>query len=82
VNEHRRRRTATGDTGVFRRDGDSWSIEFRGRALSRISRAIKSAQRRLTELHPELAGHLSATIRCGNLCCYLPDPRSPIRWNT
>jgi len=50
------------------------------RARVNVTRAIASALRRVRAVSPLLAAHLSATIRTGTLCGYLPDPRSRLEW--
>jgi non-specific serine/threonine protein kinase len=40
-----------------------------------VSKAIRAALEKIAERHPELGAHLSATIRRGYLCTYVPDPR-------
>ncbi len=51
------------------------------RARLNVTRAIKTALRKIAEANPSL-GHLFATsIRTGNLCCYTPDPRLTIQWS-
>jgi hypothetical protein len=45
-----------------------------------VTRAIKAVLERVTEHCPELAKHFEATLRTGTFCSYVPDPRSPLRW--
>jgi hypothetical protein len=45
-----------------------------------VTKAVKAALARINAAHPELGGHLAATVRRGYVCLYLPDPRSGIRW--
>jgi hypothetical protein len=52
------------------------------RARVAVTKAIRSALERISERHPELGAHLSATIRRGHLCAYVPDPRTPSDWET
>jgi hypothetical protein len=52
------------------------------RARVLVTKAIGSALERISERHPELGAHLSATIRRGYLCVYVPDPRIPSDWET
>jgi hypothetical protein len=47
-----------------------------------VTKAIRAALTRLATAHPALATHLSATVRRGQYCVYLPDPRHPIQWLT
>ena len=50
------------------------------RARVSITRAIKSALRKITEHHPALGQHLATTIKTGTYCSYTPDVRMPITW--
>ena len=50
------------------------------RARVNVTRAIKSVLDRIAENSPPLSEHLAATLRTGQYCTYVPDPRSPIRW--
>jgi predicted ATPase len=50
------------------------------RARVNITRTIKVALRKITEHHPVLGQHLTATIKTGVYCSYTPDPRLPITW--
>ena len=45
-----------------------------------VAKGVRTALARISAVHPALGMHLEATIRCGYLCRYLPDPRRPIRW--
>ena len=47
-----------------------------------MTKALKTALEKIAERHPELGAHLSATIRRGNRCAYIPDPQSHIEWET
>ena len=50
------------------------------RARQSVTKAIKSAIRRIGEEHRELGRHFSATVHTGLLCRYEPDPLRPTRW--
>ena len=50
------------------------------RARLSVTRAIRGALARIEEQSPDLGGHFNATIRTGTFCSYVPDPRSPVRW--
>jgi non-specific serine/threonine protein kinase len=50
------------------------------RARQSVTKAIKSALRRIEDHSPALGRHLAATIRTGAVCTYRPDPRVPIEW--
>jgi tetratricopeptide (TPR) repeat protein len=66
--------------GLGGRDREAASHSERARL--NVTRAIRSAMKNLAKVHPSLAEHLSLTIRTGRFCCYAPDPRVPIRWET
>lgn len=50
------------------------------RARVAVTKAIKAALEKIAERHPELGAHLSATIRRGYACAYVPDPRMRVDW--
>ncbi len=50
------------------------------RARVNVTRAIKTAIRKITEGHPALGEHLTQTIKTGTFCSYIPDPRLPTSW--
>jgi hypothetical protein len=52
------------------------------RARVAVTKAIKAAVDKISDRHPELGAHLSATIRRGYLCVYVPDPRISSDWET
>jgi hypothetical protein len=56
---------------------DHASIE---RARLAVTKAIRIALARIAAAHPGLGRHLTATVRRGYSCVYLPDPRAPIAW--
>src|SRR5262249_40359815 len=56
---------------------DHASIE---RARLAATKAIRIALARIDSAHPGLGRHLSATVRRGHSCVYLPDPRAPVAW--
>jgi len=45
-----------------------------------VAKGVRTALARIKAVHPALGMHLEATVRCGYVCRYLPDPRHPIRW--
>ena len=67
-----------GAVGLGGRDRKAASDSERARV--NVTRAIKSALDRIAENSPALREHLAATLRTGQYCAYLPDPRSAIRW--
>jgi hypothetical protein len=52
------------------------------RARVAVTKAIGNALEKIAERNPELGAHLSARIRRGNLCLYVPEPRTPSEWET
>lgn len=51
------------------------------RARLNVTRAIRSALRTITRVHPPLGQHLERTVRTGRYCSYIPDPRVPMIWD-
>ncbi len=66
---------AYGLGGRARRAGDPAE-----RARTTVTWRIREAIKRIDEGHPELAGHLRASVRTGVFCCY--EPEQPHRWET
>jgi tetratricopeptide (TPR) repeat protein len=64
--------------GLGGRDRRAASASERARAGA--TRAIRQAITRIGEHHPQLAEHLTRTVRTGTYCAYLPDPRAPAEW--
>lgn len=50
------------------------------RARINVTRAVKAVLERIGEHSPALGEHLAATLRTGQFCAYVPDPRSQARW--
>jgi tetratricopeptide (TPR) repeat protein len=50
------------------------------RARVNVTRAIRSAVRRLAAQDAQLGAELDATVRTGLFCRFEPDPRRPVRW--
>jgi CheY-like chemotaxis protein len=50
------------------------------RARVSVTRAIRAALERIAEHSPALDQHFASTMRTGQFCVYVPDPRSPLRW--
>jgi predicted ATPase len=50
------------------------------RARVNVTRAIKTAIRKITESHPALGQHLAHTIKTGTFCAYTPDPHLSLSW--
>jgi pimeloyl-ACP methyl ester carboxylesterase len=51
------------------------------RARMSVTKAVRSAVRRLEDQHPELGRHLSLAVHTGTFCTYDPDPRAPVSWD-
>lgn len=51
------------------------------RARLNVTRAVKSAMKRIATTDLGLAAHLEATIHTGTVCVYSPDPRSAVTWH-
>ncbi|MEU0794522.1 AAA family ATPase [Amycolatopsis sp. NPDC005961] len=66
-------RTAAGLGGRTRRLGDEAE-----RARKAVTARIRDTLRKLADSHPELAGHLNATVTTGSSCRYAPDRE--VRW--
>lgn len=50
------------------------------RARVNVTRAIRSAVKRIAEQDPTVGGHLDVSVRTGLFCRYDPDPGSTITW--
>ena len=50
------------------------------RARLNLSGAIRATPANLARANPSLGRHLSATIRTGRYCSYIPGPRTPVSW--
>jgi hypothetical protein len=50
------------------------------RARLTVTKGIKAAITRIGTAHPALAAHLTASVRRGYACVYVPDPRHPTEW--
>jgi FHA domain len=69
-----------GAVGLGGRDRKAASSAERARVS--VTKAIKTAERRIAESHADLANYLSVTIRTGMFCSYLPDLGAPILWDS
>jgi CheY-like chemotaxis protein len=67
-----------GAVGLGGRDRKAASDAERARV--NVTRAIKAVLDRIAEHSPALGQHFAATLRTGQFCSYVPDPRTPIRW--
>jgi tRNA A-37 threonylcarbamoyl transferase component Bud32/tetratricopeptide (TPR) repeat protein len=50
------------------------------RARVNVTRAIKSVIKKTAEQNESLGLYWATTIKTGNFCSYLPDPRFPVSW--
>jgi tetratricopeptide (TPR) repeat protein len=50
------------------------------RARLTVTKGIGSALTRIASAHPDLGAHLTATVKRGYFCVYVPDPRHAIDW--
>jgi AAA ATPase domain len=50
------------------------------RARVNVTKAIRTAIRRIAEHDPALGEHLTRTVRTGTFCVYAADPATPQRW--
>ena len=50
------------------------------RARVNITKAIRSAIRRIAECDSALGDHLSRSVRTGTFCSYVPEEMRPITW--
>jgi len=51
------------------------------RARASVTKALRTAIRRIAEHDPELGRHLTVSVRTGAFCAYCPDPASSISWS-
>lgn len=66
--------------GIGGRDRKAASASERARVS--VTRAVRSAIKRIEEELPNLAEHLNATVRTGTFLSYVPDPRLRADWHT
>ncbi len=50
------------------------------RARVNVTRAIKAVIKKTGEQSESLGRYFATTIKTGNFCSYLPDPRFPVSW--
>ena len=51
------------------------------RARVNVSRTIGAVMKKIASASPALGQHLTATVRTGYFCSYVPDPRVAIAWD-
>jgi tetratricopeptide (TPR) repeat protein len=68
--------SALGLTGRSRKSASSAE-----RARLTVTKAIRSAVKKVAENDPALGRHLEARLKTGTYCSYQPDPDSPVTWN-
>lgn len=66
---------AMGMSNKVRKTGSSLE-----KARSAVTWRIRSAIKRIEKVHPQLAKHLSNSIKTGTFCSYVPE--TPHQWNT
>jgi len=71
-------RELAGAVGLGGRDRKAASDAERARV--NVTRSVKAALERIGEHSPALGRHLEATLRTGQFCSYVPDPRVLVRW--
>jgi non-specific serine/threonine protein kinase len=52
------------------------------RARVNVTKAIRSAIRRIAVEDAALGRHLDVSVRTGMFCCYAPDPAAEVDWRT
>ena len=67
-----------GAVGLGGRDRRAASATERARL--NVTKALKSAIRRIAREDPVLGQHLDRSVRTGTYCCYAPDPATRITW--
>ncbi|WP_223736732.1 ATP-binding protein [Streptomyces purpurogeneiscleroticus] len=67
-----------GAVGLGGRDRKAASDSERARL--NVTKALKSAVKRIAKQEPVLGQHLERSIRTGTYCCYAPDPTTRIAW--
>lgn len=67
-----------GAVGLGGRDRRAASATERARL--NVTKALKSAIRRIAREDPVLGRHLDRSVRTGTYCCYAPDPATRIVW--
>lgn len=67
-----------GAVGLGGRDRRAASATERARL--NVTKALKSAIRRIAREDPVLGRHLDRSVRTGTYCCYAPDPATRITW--
>jgi hypothetical protein len=63
-----------------RSDAHCDGATLREYARVNVTRAVHATLRRIAAHAPALGAHLHATVRTGEFCAYVPDPRAPIAW--
>ena len=68
----------SGSMGLGGRDRKAASNSERARFS--VTKTMREALRRISENDPALGSHLVSTIKTGTYCSYMPDPRTPVKW--
>lgn len=67
-----------GAVGLGGRNRKAASVSERARV--NVTRAIKAVIKKTGEQSESLGLYFATTIKTGNFCSYLPDPRFPVSW--
>lgn len=65
-------------SGIAGRDRPQGSGAERARV--NVTRNLRRAVQAISNVSPMAGAHLATSLRTGHMCCYAPDPFSPIRW--
>jgi hypothetical protein len=68
-------RRAIGLGGRHRRTGATHE-----RARISVTKAIRTAMKKIAEQDADLGAHLDRSVKTGQLCAYSPDPTADVRW--
>jgi hypothetical protein len=72
-------RELSGAVGLGGRDRKAASTSERARV--KVTRAIRTALKRVGDHDAGLGRELDSTVRTGTFCAYEPDPRRPVAWH-
>ena len=71
---------SSGNDSAAHRDRVAASAAERARV--NVSRTIGAVMKKIASASPALGQHLTATVRTGYFCSYVPDTRVAIAWET
>ncbi len=69
----------SGAVGLGGRDRKAASSAERARV--NVTRAFRSALKRISDQDPGLGRYLESCVRTGAFCSYRPDPGRPVEWD-